>query len=66
MADHPPDSEWFQRELGERWQTAGDGIYTLVDDRPADPLPKPDDRPESELLDDLGPFPGGGSGAGAG
>ncbi len=25
-------SEWFAEALGERWTTAGDGIYRLVDD----------------------------------
>ena len=26
--------EWFAEALGERWTTAGDGIYRLVEDDP--------------------------------
>jgi hypothetical protein len=60
MSDHPPDSEWFQKQLGERWQTAGDGIYRLVEDRPGDPGPG-QEAPEPELIDDLEPFREAGS-----
>jgi hypothetical protein len=57
MSEHPPDSEWFQRQLGERWQTAGDGIYRLADERPADTEAGVGPDPaEPELVDDLEPF----------
>lgn len=34
-------NDWFAGQLGERWQTSGDGIYTYVHDDP----PAPGSRP---------------------
>jgi hypothetical protein len=46
--------EWFARQLGERWQPDGDGIYRYVDD-----LPDASDGTEplgpDELVDALDP-----------
>ena len=51
MADHEgpgnrrkDQSGWFADALGERWTTAGDGIYRLVDD-----------SGESDLIDAIKP-----------
>jgi hypothetical protein len=27
---------WFAKQLGEGWQTSGDGIYTFVSDEPSE------------------------------
>ncbi len=27
-------NDWFAEQLGDRWQTSGDGIYTYVPDEP--------------------------------
>jgi hypothetical protein len=27
-----PAGEWFAQQLGEEWETVGDGIYRLVND----------------------------------
>jgi hypothetical protein len=46
--------EWFARQLGERWQPAGDGIYRYVDDLPDAPAgSEPPDR--DDLVDALDP-----------
>ncbi len=49
MAERPEDQEavgtvgtydeWFGRQLGEQWHTAGDGVYTLI----GTPDPEADD-----------------------
>ena len=46
--------EWFARQLGERWQPAGDGIYRYVDDLPDAPENQvPSER--DDLVDALDP-----------
>ena len=46
--------EWFARQLGERWQPDGEGIYRYVDDLP-DP-PEGAGPPErDDLVDALDP-----------
>ena len=37
------ESEWFAEALGERWTTAGDGIYRLVEDPVDDETSNADD-----------------------
>ena len=41
-------SEWFAEALGERWTTAGDGIYRLVDDPVSDETSNADDASEDD------------------
>ena len=46
--------EWFARQLGERWQPAGDGTYRYVDDLPD--VPEDSEPPaRDDLVDALDP-----------
>ena len=41
-------SEWFAEALGERWTTAGDGIYRFVDDPVSDETSNTDGATEDD------------------
>jgi hypothetical protein len=46
-------NDWFAKELGDGWETTGDGIYSYVDDKPG---PSDDDRSlERDLIDQVAP-----------